>query len=118
MKDKPNKVTTVLKVVVTGEFYDDDATGETLRYVVEQDLEDAGFDVDVTPLKDEERKPPLGVKPFYVAAWQRIGELIGAIERQYESGDGDTKLVQKWANEIGWQATIIESLRSEQDEQP
>ena len=53
MKDKPNKVTTVLKVVVTGEFYDDDATEETLRYAVEQDLEDAGFDVDVAMLKDQ-----------------------------------------------------------------
>ena len=47
-KDKPNKVTTTLKVVITGEFYDDEASEETLRYCVEQDLEDAGFDVDVT----------------------------------------------------------------------
>ena len=54
MNDKPNKVTTVLKVVVTGEFYDDDATEETLRYAVEQDLEDAGFDVDITLLKEQE----------------------------------------------------------------
>ena len=54
MNDKPNKVTTVLKVVVTGEFYDDDATEETLRYSVEQDLEDAGFDVDVALLKEQE----------------------------------------------------------------
>ena len=54
MKDKPNKVTATLKVVVTGEFYDDDATEETLRYVVEQDLEDAGFDVDVSVLKEKE----------------------------------------------------------------
>ena len=56
MNDKPNKVTTVLKVVVTGEFYDDDATEETLRYAVEQDLEDAGFDVDVSLLKEQEAK--------------------------------------------------------------
>lgn len=48
MKTEPNKVTAVLKVVVTGEFYDDDATEETLRYAVEQALEDAGFDVDVS----------------------------------------------------------------------
>lgn len=47
-KDKPNKVTTTLKVIITGEFYDDEASEETLRYCVEQDLEDAGFDVDVT----------------------------------------------------------------------
>lgn len=48
MKDEPNKITATLKVVVTGEFYDDDATEETLRYCVEQDLEDAGFEVDVS----------------------------------------------------------------------
>lgn len=48
---EPKKVTTVLKVVVTGEFYDEEASEETLRYCVEQDLEDAGFDVDVSVLK-------------------------------------------------------------------
>ena len=62
MRDKPNKVTTVLKVVVTGEFYDDDATEETLRYAVEQDLEDAGFDVDVAMLKEQEGVEPIAMQ--------------------------------------------------------
>jgi hypothetical protein len=56
--DKTNKITTVLKVVVTGEFYDDEATEETLRYVVEQDLEDVGLDVDVALLKEHEAVKP------------------------------------------------------------
>ena len=47
-KDKPNKVTANLKIVITGEFYDDEASEETLRYYVEQTLEDAGFDVEVS----------------------------------------------------------------------
>lgn len=47
-------VTATLKVVVTGEFHDDEASEETLRYCVEQDLEDAGFDVDVELLKEQE----------------------------------------------------------------
>ncbi len=51
-KDKPNKVTATLKVVITGEFYDDEASEETLRYCVEQDLEDAGFDVDVSVMRN------------------------------------------------------------------
>lgn len=55
-KDKPNKVTATLKVVVTGEFYGDEESEETLRYCVEQDLEDAGFDVDVELLKEQEPK--------------------------------------------------------------
>lgn len=56
-KYEPNKVTAALKVVVTGEFYDDEATEETLRYWVEQDLEDAGFEVDVELLTDHIPKP-------------------------------------------------------------
>ena len=53
MSAKPNKVTATLKVVVTGEFYDDEASEETLRYCVEQDLEEVGFDVDVELLKED-----------------------------------------------------------------
>jgi hypothetical protein len=48
---EPKKVTAVLRVVVTGEFYDDEASEETLRYCVEQYLGDAGFDVDVSVLR-------------------------------------------------------------------
>lgn len=66
--------------------------------------------------RPEEKKPVLGIKPYYVAAWQRIGELAEAIERQYQSVDGDTKLVQEWASEIGWQCCIIESLRGAEDD--
>ena len=54
LKTEPNKVTAVLRVVATGEFYDDEASEETLRYCVEQGLEDAGFDVDVAILKEQE----------------------------------------------------------------
>ena len=56
MKDEPNKITTTLKVVITGEFYDDEASEETLRYCAEQDLEDAGFDVNVELLKEQEAR--------------------------------------------------------------
>lgn len=51
-KDKPNKVTATLKVVITGEFYDDEASEETLRYCAEQALEDAGFDVKVSVVRN------------------------------------------------------------------
>lgn len=43
--DKPNKVKAKLIVEVEGEFYDDESSEETLRYCVEQDLEDAGLNV-------------------------------------------------------------------------
>lgn len=54
MMYEPNKITATLKVVIGGEFYDDEASEETLRYCVEQNLEDAGFDVDVELLKERE----------------------------------------------------------------
>lgn len=50
--DKPNKVKAKLIVEVEGEFYDDESSEETLRYCVEQDLEDAGLNViDVSVMK-------------------------------------------------------------------
>lgn len=52
-KDKPNKITATLKVVITGEFYDDEASEETLRYCAEQALEDAGFDVEVSVVRNK-----------------------------------------------------------------
>ena len=42
---KPNKVKAKLIVEVEAEFYDDESSEETLRYCVEQDLEDAGLNV-------------------------------------------------------------------------
>lgn len=61
-------------------------------------------------------KPPLGVKPACMAAWSRIAELIAAIERQYESPNGDSRLVEKWAEEIGWQCSIIQVFREQKEE--
>lgn len=57
------------------------------------------------------RKPPLGVRPAEVAAWQRIGELAAGIERQYESANGDIELVRKWCAEINAQCLMIETAR-------
>ena len=71
MKDEPNKITTTLKVVITGEFYDDEASEEMLRYCVEQDLEDAGFDVDVELLKEQEAVEP--IKQTEVSEWTVCG---------------------------------------------
>ena len=52
VKDKPNKIKAKLLVEVESEFYDDEASKETLRYCVEQDLQDAGFNVfDVSVMK-------------------------------------------------------------------
>jgi len=69
MKDEPNKLTATLKVVITGEFYDDEASEETLRYCVEQDLEDAGFDVDVELLKEQEAIPVVQREVMHMLVW-------------------------------------------------
>lgn len=47
------KITAALRLKVTGEFYDDEASEETLRYCVEQDLEDAGFYAYVTVMLEK-----------------------------------------------------------------
>jgi predicted type IV restriction endonuclease len=43
--DKPNKIKAKLIVEVEAEFYDDESSEETVRYCVEQDLEDIGYNV-------------------------------------------------------------------------
>jgi hypothetical protein len=45
IKDKPNKIKAKLIVEIEGEFYDDEANEESLRYNVEQDLKDTGYNV-------------------------------------------------------------------------
>lgn len=62
VKMSPNKVKAVLKVKAAAEFYDDEATQETVRYCVEQALEDAGFEVDVSVLKKPEPPHWISVK--------------------------------------------------------
>lgn len=52
--DQPKKVTAILRI--EAEYYDDEATPETVRYCVEQTLEDAGFDVEVVNLTKGETK--------------------------------------------------------------
>lgn len=75
IKETPNKITAVLKVTATAEFFDDEASEETVRYVVEQDLEGAGFDVDVALLKEQE-----AVEPKVSSAEQRCGNCNKVIE--------------------------------------
>ena len=59
---EPNKIKAVLKVKAAAEFYDDEATQETLRSCVEQALEDAGFEVYVSVLKKPEPPHWISVK--------------------------------------------------------
>lgn len=64
----------------------------------------------------ELEKPPLGARPYYITAWSRIGELAEAIYRQYEAAKGDPELVSRWAEEIGWQCTMIQSLQEDEND--
>lgn len=52
LKNKVNKIKTKLIVEVETEFYDNESSEETLRYCVEQNLENAGYNViDVSVIK-------------------------------------------------------------------
>ena len=63
----------------------------------------------ISPITGEQPEPPIGCKPAWLVAWSRIGDLIGAIERQYESPIGNAKRVERWAEEIVMQCKIIET---------
>ena len=45
IKDEPRKVKAKLIVEIESEFYDDESSEETVRFCVEQDLEDIGYNV-------------------------------------------------------------------------
>lgn len=55
-----------------------------------------------------DRKPPLGARPAWLVAWDRIGELAEGIERQYQASDGDIETVLLYAGEIQAQCLIIQ----------
>ena len=61
----------------------------------------------------DEKMHPIGTVPYYISAWNRIGELANAIIRQYDSHDRNIKLVNEWATEITWQCALIESMRGD-----
>ena len=98
MMYEPNKIIATLKVVVIGEFYDDEACEETVRYLVEQDLEDVGFDVDVKLLKEQEPMTPEefkdGLLKMFSSIWEceidhpvfqdTIGELMNGVMQLYK----------------------------------
>ena len=69
IKETPNKITAVLKVTATAEFFDDEASEETVRYCVEQDLEDDGFDVDVELLKEQEAVSVVQREVMHLLVW-------------------------------------------------
>lgn len=53
---------------------------------------------------DKTTKPPLGVKPCYIQAEERIKDLADAISRY--ANRGDYEIIKKWANEICLQCEI------------
>ena len=57
-----------------------------------------------------EKKPPLGTRPVYVAAGERVHELAEAIVRN--SGDValNTSIIKQWAGEILLQCEIVDQL--------
>ena len=57
----------------------------------------------------KEKKQEL-IRPADQNAWSRIGDLAEAIRHQYESSNGDIDAVRKYAEEITWQCSIIDSI--------
>ena len=55
-------------------------------------------------------KPPLGVKPYYIAASDRIEELAGAIQRYSPNVDTEYEKIIQWAEEIKMQCMIAKKF--------
>lgn len=55
-------------------------------------------------------RPPLGVKPYYIAAGDRIEALAGAIERYAENVDTEYEKISQWAEEIKMQCMIAKKF--------
>lgn len=67
----------------------------------------------------EFRKPPIGVKPSWLAATERIKELADGISR-YAGYNGSledkTAVMRVWASEIIWQCNIVDKLQNLKNE--
>lgn len=74
-----NRVTAYLKV--TAEFYDPEATPETVRVCVEQDLEDSGYEVEVISLPT----PAYVVGEAPTVVFQKKGSWIPVQDRLPEA---------------------------------
>lgn len=63
-------------------------------------------------------KPPLGAKPYSIAASDRIAELGGAVVRAATDPMTriNTAFVRAWAHEIMLQCDLIEQMEGEQHE--
>ena len=57
-----------------------------------------------------EKKPPLGARPAYVAAGERVHELAEAIVRNSGDVQLNTSLIKKWAGEIMAQCEIVDQI--------
>ena len=56
--------------------------------------------------------PPIGVKPGWLHAAQRISDLAGAIQRYTDDGHGANRrfLIREWAEEIEMQLDIWDKI--------
>ena len=61
---------------------------------------------------DKTIKPPLGVKPCFIQAEERIKDLADAISRY--ANRGDYEIIKRWANEILMQCDIAEMEKDEE----
>ncbi len=62
------------------------------------------------------KAPPIGVKPGWLHAIQRISDLAGAIQRYADEGHGDARLYQirLWVDEMQMQLDIWEEISNRQ----
>ena len=68
----------------------------------------------MTPVQESnDKKPPLGARPYYIASGDRIHELAEAISRHAGSPNRNLDSMRKWAMEIIAQCDLIEKMEAE-----
>ena len=76
IREEPHKITAHLYVTVTGNFFDDEATEETIRHCVEQDLIASYDDVDVRLCKNDKPAENISIH-CKDCLWWRPGVIWG-----------------------------------------
>lgn len=76
IKEEPHKITAHLDVTITGRFHDDEASEETVRQCLEEELNELWDDVEVRLIKDN--KPAESISTHCIdCLWWRPGLVCG-----------------------------------------
>ena len=78
IREEPHKITAHLDVTITGRFHDDEASEETVRQCLEEELNELWEDVEVRLIKDDKSAENIISIHCKDCLWWRPGVVYGA----------------------------------------